>query len=914
MRRPVSTYRLQVRTGFDLDRVAEVADYVRALGADWLYLSPLLESEAGSDHGYDVVDHARVDPARGGASGLARAAAAARAQGLGVLVDTVPNHVGVATPAAMRWWWDVLEHGRASRFAEAFDIDWDFGGGRLRLPVLGSADDLASLRLVEVVDGAGADATGAAGTDDHAALRLVEVVDVAGADATVPTTADGASGRSDPSGAPRLELHYWDHRFPVASGTAAAGDDPVAVHDRQHYELIDWRRADVDLNYRRFFAVNTLAAIRVEVPWVFDESHAEIVRWLREGLADGLRVDHPDGLRDPGGYLDRLAAATGHAYVLVEKILEGDEPLPPHWEADGTSGYDALDDLDRVFVDPAGEAALDALDTELRGGVPGPAWPDLIHGTKRAIADGILRSEVLRLTRELRAAADVSPSPATAGAHTVATGADDHGLRTSDEMGGDRESGAGAETAATGADDHGLRTSDEEAVRAAATAATTTATATATATAETADAVVAVRAIGATSAEEVADAVAEVLACFPVYRSYLPYGREHLERAVAEARERRPELAATIDAVAAVLGDPGHPAALRFQQTSGMVMAKGVEDTAFYRATRLGTLTEVGADPSEFAIDVPTLHERFARRQAEWPHSMTTLSTHDTKRGEDVRARLSVLAEVPERWAAALGELREIPPTGDGPFDALLWQAIVGSWPASRERLHAYAEKASREASVSTTWTAPDEAFEERMHRAVDAAFDDDRARAIVEGLVAELSAPGWSNSLSAKLVQLAGPGVPDVYQGSELWETSLVDPDNRRPVDFGERRRLLAEIDAGALPPVDETGAAKLLVTSRALRLRRDRPELFTRYTPMAVTGPAAAHAIAFDRGGALAVATRLPVGLAARGDDPWAGTVLLRHSGPTVDVFTGRRFEGGVVPMGELLATYPVALLGPA
>ncbi|GLI26968.1 malto-oligosyltrehalose synthase [Agromyces rhizosphaerae] len=807
MRRPVSTYRLQVRAGFDLDRVAGIADYVRALGADWLYLSPLLESAGGSDHGYDVVDHSRVDAARGGPEGLARAVAAARAHELGVLLDTVPNHVGVAVPAEMRWWWDVLERGRSSRFAEAFDIDWEFGGGRLRLPVLGSAEDVASLRLVEVEP-----------SEDEA-------------DASGPT--------GDAAGAPRFELHYWDHRFPVASGTAAAGDDPVAVHDRQHYELIDWRRADFDLNYRRFFAVNQLAGVRVEVPWVFDESHAEIVRWLREGLADGIRVDHPDGLRDPGGYLDRLAAATGHAYVLVEKILEGDEPLPPHWEADGTSGYDALADIDRVFVDPAGAPALDALDTELRGGTPAPAWPDLIHTTKRAIADGILHSEVLRLTRELLAPAEP--------ARFDALSAENDDLRRFGDT-------------------------------------------------------------------RVADAVAEVLTCFPVYRSYLPYGREHLEDAVAEARLRRPELAGTIDAVAAVLGDSGHPAAVRFQQTSGMVMAKGVEDTAFYRATRLGTLTEVGADPSEFAIDVPTLHERFARRQAEWPLSMTTLSTHDTKRGEDVRARLSVLAEVPERWAAALGELRAIAPTGDGPFDALLWQAIFGSWPASRERLHAYAEKASREASVSTTWTAPDEAFEQRMHRAVDAAFDDPRAREIVEGLVAELSAPGWSNSLSAKLVQLAGPGVPDVYQGSELWETSLVDPDNRRPVDFGERRRLLAEIDAGALPPVDESGAAKLLVTSRALRLRRDRPERFTRYTPMAVEGPAAAHAIAFDRGGALAVATRLPVGLAARGDDPWAGTVLLRHSGPTVDVLTGRRFEGGVVPMGELLATYPVALLGPA
>jgi (1->4)-alpha-D-glucan 1-alpha-D-glucosylmutase len=292
---------------------------------------------------------------------------------------------------------------------------------------------------------------------------------------------------------------------------------------------------------------------------------------------------------------------------------------------------------------------------------------------------------------------------------------------------------------------------------------------------------------------------------------------------------------------------------------------------------------------------------------------MTALSTHDTKRGEDVRARLDVLSEIPGRWAEVLGSLRDVASTGHGPFDALLWQAIVGAWPASSDRLHAYAEKAAREAAERTGWWDPDERFEQRMHALVDAA--DGPATPVIDAFVAEIAGYGWSNGLSAKLLQLAGPGVPDVYQGSELWEQSLVDPDNRRPVDFALRARLLAEIDEGFgrghLPPIDASGAAKLLVTSRALRLRRDRPELFTRYTPMTVVGDAAAHAVAFDRGGALAVATRLPVGLAARGG--WGDTVLLRHAGPAVDVLTGRRFAAGELPLADLLATYPVALLIP-
>ncbi len=763
MRIPTSTYRLQVRESFDLRAAANVAGYVHELGADWLYLSPLLRAEPGSDHGYDVVDHSLIDPARGGRDGLDVLSAVARKLGLGVLVDIVPNHVGVATPNQNHWWWDLLTHGRDSRYADAFDVDWEFGAGKVRIPILGDEPEPE----FEIVDG---------------------------------------------------ELTYFDHRFPIAPGTAGDGASAGEVHSRQHYELMNWRRADAELNYRRFFAVNSLAGIRVEIAWVFEESHREIIRWVTEGLVDGLRVDHPDGLADPAAYLDSLAAATGGAYVLVEKILEGAEPLPTFWAAAGTTGYDALADVDRVLVDPDGRASLDALDTSLRGSTEPVSWTQLIHDTKRSIADGILRSEVLRLERDL-GVADLD---------------------------------------------------------------------------------------GKTS-----DALAELLACFPVYRSYLPHGFDHLHEAVRLAKEHRPELSAVIDDLLPTLSDASHPAAIRFQQTSGMVMAKGVEDTAFYRYTRLGSLTEVGADPSEFSIGVGEFHRRQQLRQAGFPASLTTLSTHDTKRGEDVRARISVFAEIPEEWEAALGELRAAAPLGDGPLESLLWEAIVGAWPASRERLHAYAEKAAREAGNSTEWTAPLEEFETRMHALVDSAFDDDRVVGILDRVIEAVREPGWSNSLSAKVIQLTAPGVPDVYQGSELWETSLVDPDNRRSVDFDERRLYLAAIDAGAHPPIDETGAAKLLVTSRALRLRRDRPDFFTRYVAIEAYGSAARHLVAFDRGEAITVATRLPVGLARAGG--WGDTTVILAGRRVIDVFTGRVFEGGIVRVSELLERYPVALLIP-
>ncbi|MFT4306041.1 MAG: malto-oligosyltrehalose synthase, partial [Microbacterium sp.] len=498
------------------------------------------------------------------------------------------------------------------------------------------------------------------------------------------------------------------------------------------------------------------------------------------------------------------------------------ERLRPEWAVAGTTGYDAMAEIDRVLVDPAGEAPLDELDAALRRDSalpPRPGWDELIHGTKRTIADTIQTAEVRRLVRVLPPSLGLDPVTAH-------------------------------------------------------------------------------------------DALAELLACFPTYRSYLPAGASWLRDAATAASRRRPDLAAAIDALVPALSDPSQELARRFQQTTGPVMAKGVEDTAFYRVTRLGTLTEVGGDPSVFALPVAGLHAAFARRQEEWPLALTALSTHDTKRGEDVRARLSVLAELPREWSRQLAALRVHGSTGHGPFDALLWQAIVGAWPASPERLHAYAEKAAREAGERTTWLEPDAAFEARVHGLVDAAFGD--ARPAVDAFVARIAGHGWSNSLSAKLLALAGPGVPDVYQGSELWETSLVDPDNRRPVDFAERARMLARLDAGWLPPIDATGAAKLLLVSRALRLRRDRPELFAGYRPLHAVGTASDHAIAFDRGSAIAVATRLPVGLERAGG--WRDTAVPLPAGRWRDELTGAVFAAGSAPLAALLARYPVALLAPA
>jgi len=758
---PHSTYRVQIRPDFDLHATAELASYLAALGVSHLYSAPILQAAPGSVHGYDVVDPTRISDALGGEPGRLALMEALREHGLRLVVDIVPNHVGVAVPVANPAWWDVLRLGQASPYAQWFDIDWS--RGRVLLPILADTPDALDDLTIE-----------------------------AG------------------------ELRYHEHRFPIAFGTGVG--TPRDVHNLQHYELVSWRRGNRDINYRRFFAVSGLAAVRVEDPAVFAAIHGEVLRWYAGGHVDGIRVDHPDGLRDPAGYLEQLHAAAPDAWLVAEKITEADEELPD-WPIAGGTGYDALREVSGVFVDPAGEEQFTALDAELTGAVTD--WIALVHRSKTEVASELLRAEVQRL---VRLAADGAPG------------------QFSD---GDLES-----------------------------------------------------------------ALVELLAQFPVYRSYLPDGAEHLQQASAAARAARPDLAEAFDVLVPRLGDPDDELAIRFQQTSGPVMAKGVEDTACYRWTRFTALNEVGGAPAQFGVTPEAFHAAAAHRQERWPAAMTTLSTHDTNRSEDVRARLAVLAELPEEWAATVHRWHDAAPLPDGSLAHLLWQTVVGAWPIEADRLHAYLEKAAREASTVTNWADPDEEFEAALHAVADRALTD--LRADVDSFVQRIRFDGWSNSLGQRVLQLAGPGVPDVYQGCELWDYSLVDPDNRRPVDFTARRELLAKIDDGWQPPIDPSGAAKLLVIARTLRLRRERPDLFGGYTPLTADGPAAEHAVAFDRGGAVAVATRLPVRLRRQGG--WGATTLSLPSLPDgvwTDQFTGAEYPAGEVRLEVLLDRYPVALL---
>jgi (1->4)-alpha-D-glucan 1-alpha-D-glucosylmutase len=745
---PSSTYRLQVQRDFTLFDAAALTGYLADLGVGAVYLSPLLQSTIGSDHGYDTTDVTHLDRDRGGEEGLRELLTAARAVGLGVVIDIVPNHLGISAPSENPAWWDVLRRGQDSAYARWFDIDWS--RGRIVLPILG----------------------------DDQTLRIT----------------DG-------------ELRYFEHRFPLAPGSWERGDDPDAVHGRQHYELVHYSRGNAELNYRRFFAVTTLAGLRQEDQAVFDATHAQVQRWIDAGI-DGLRIDHPDGLVDPAGYLARLRSIAPSAWITVEKILETGEELPADWPVSGTTGYDAMREVNGVFVDPAQAAAFTDLYQRLSG--DRRTLGEHVEAAKRMVVTELLPAEIRRMTA-------LVPDVPEANA-----------------------------------------------------------------------------------------AFAEVAVAFEVYRSYLPEGGHHLDRALTLAARRRPELKPALDRLGPRLHDPGDELARRMQQLTGATMAKGVEDTAYYRYARFVALNEVGGDPDRFGISVEEFHRLQTIRQDQAPDSMTSLSTHDTKRGEDVRARLAVLSELPDEWGRFAEHFLSSTKIPNPAFGYFLAQSLAGTGPIERQRMHHYAEKAMREASDGTRWTEPDEAFETSVHAAVDAAYDEPQLRAAWDGLDALITGPGWSNALGQKLVQLTMPGVPDVFQGSEIWENSLVDPDNRRPVDFGARVAMLARV-SDARPTVDDTGIAKLWITRQALRLRREHPEWFRSYQPVAGMGPARDHLVAFDRGGAITLATRLPVRLAAAGS--WGDTRLTLRRG-YVDQLTGRRARGDVL-LGELLADYPVALL---
>jgi (1->4)-alpha-D-glucan 1-alpha-D-glucosylmutase len=759
---PSATYRLQVTAEFSLFDAAAVTGYLAELGVGAVYVSPLLRSTTGSSHGYDVVDHRVVDPGRGGDAGLAALAQACHGAGLSLVVDIVPNHMGVAAPAENRPWWDVLRLGQNSPFARWFDIDWQINAGRILIPVLGDdADPTTDLTLV-----------------------------------------DG-------------ELHYYEHRYPIAPGTGEG--DPAAVHARQHYQLVSFRYADTSQNYRRFFAETELASLRVEDPAVFDATHAEILRWVSEYDVTGLRIDHPDGLVDPGGYLNRLANAAPDCWITVEKITEPGEGLPSAWPVAGMTGYDALCEVNALLLDPAAEGAMTQLYVDLTG--DSRDFEQHIAEGKRMVVTTILQAEVCRLARLVPEIHDAQA------------------------------------------------------------------------------------------------ALCELAIAFPVYRSYLPIGAQYLAQAVRRAIFRKPQLIVAIETMLPRLTDPSDELCVRFQQLTGAIMAKGVEDTACYRYTRFIGLNEVGGYPGIFGTGIAEFHRAQKRRAEVSPAGMTTLSTHDTKRGEDIRARLAVLAELPDEWGDTARRLMVLGPVPNPAFGYLLWQTAIAlpALPSTsraqdlrRARLHAYAEKAMREAADGTGWVDRDEEFETAVHAAVDAAYDNPQMHELIASLAARIETHGWANSLSQKVIQLTMPGIPDVYQGSELWDDSMVDPDNRRPVDFAFRHAALTALTEP--PALDETALAKLWVVSRALRARRQHPDLFTGYTPLRLDGPMREHLVAFDRGGAITLATRLPAGLAAAGG--WGRTVLPLPAGRYRDVFTGASHARQLL-LADALDQYPVALL---
>jgi len=755
----LSTYRLQLRGessgfGFTFADAEDLIDYLADLGVSHLYLSPILTPVSGSAHGYDVTDPTTVSAELGGAEGLGRLSASARARGMGLVVDIVPNHVGVDRPEQNPWWWDVLRHGRSSAYATYFDIDWDLAGGRIVLPVLGSDDDVADL------------------TVDGDLLRL------------------------------------GDLAFPIAPGT---GDGTGAqVHDRQHYRLVGWKSGVC--GYRRFFSITSLAGLRQEDRAVFEASHAEVARWFTEGLVDGVRIDHPDGLSDPAGYLTWLRDLIGQdAYIVIEKILAVDEALEPTLPIAGTTGYDVLREVGGLFVDPTGAPTLTALYEST--GVDYQAMPTLLRSLKATVATSTLGSEMARLRRTV------------------------------------------ADTTGT---DH----------------------------------------------PQLPDAVAALLGHLEVYRSDYRGLAALMPNALAETEAAAPELRVPLQVLAAALAVGGEPDT-RLQQLCGAVTAKSVEDCQFYRDARLVSLNEVGGEPQRFGVGAAEFHLAAATRARLWPQAMTTLTTHDTKRGEDVRARIGVLSQVPSLWVEFVARWEGLAPSPDRATGLFLWQNIFGVWPTDgevtdelRERLHGYTEKAIREAASRTTWNDPDTEFESAVHRWLDSVLDGPVAVQLTE-LVSQLDPHAQNDALGQKLLALTVPGVPDVYQGTELWDESLVDPDNRRPVDYAARRQALKSLQH-----------AKIRAVKAALQLRRSRSETFLRggYRPVLAAGAAADHMVAFERGDDVLVAvTRWTVHLEQSG---WGDTAIDLPDGSWTDALTGAVVSGRA-QAAELFAELPVALL---
>jgi len=915
---PRATMRLQFHKGFTLDDGAAVVPYAAAVGVSHLYASPILKARPGSTHGYDIVDHNDINPELGGFTALERLSASLRAHDLGLILDIVPNHMGVGG-GDNAWWMDVLEWGRTSRYADAFDIDWAPPDpalrGKVMAPFLGEAyggalksGDLqlscnaaegrisvvyhehvfplspAGMALVlKAAPRRFADAiahfTGAADLSDRpeiarplaatARMRLAAVLATPEGQAGLAT----ALGRYDTStdeGATRLHI----------------------LLEMQNYQLTHWRAAADEINWRRFFDINTLAGIRAEIPWVFDESHKLILDLYRRGIIDGVRIDHVDGLADPRAYLRKLRraleavakhrpadASAGPPYIIVEKILAPHERLRADWLTDGTTGYDFMNEVGGVLHDPSGEAPLGALWQELTG--RSAAFDPEERDARRQILRDNLTSE------------------------WNGTAALLHKLAGSD---------------------------------------------------------LATRDISLTALRR---ALGELLVHFPIYRIYAGAGgssetdEQTMNWSLALARRSfRVADRNLLDQVRHWLADRPlsreplerralhRRAMVRFQQLSAPVAAKSVEDTAFYRYGRLISRNEVGSTPAQFALSPSAFHAAQAERAAMFPHAMLATATHDHKRGEDTRMRIAVISELPERWRAALarwtrlnaGLVRDLD-SGRAPSETdeiMLYQTLIGAWPLAataegltdfQERVWGWWEKSIREAKLRSEWAAPDEAYEQACRQFLDGVFDGARATATrgeIEAFATAIAPAGALNALSQTVLKYTAPGVPDLYQGTELWDFSLVDPDNRRPVDYAAHRGgLEADGNPASLLAHWQDGAVKQAIIARLLALRTTHPALFADggYTPLGMTGAGSDQVMGFARQHEaqrlIVIVSRLASAAIGDGSTPlipaseWGDTALtVPLTGTSQDVLTGSIYRD-VAKIADLLRDLPVAVL---
>ncbi len=879
MRRiPSSTYRLQLHANFTFDDAIAIAGYLKDLGISHVYSAPNLQAVPGSAHGYNVVDHQSVNEELGGDEGHKRFCDRLKALDLGQVLDIVPNHM--ATVPQNRYWWDVLENGRSSRYATWFDIDWHSAEVKLQnkvlIPVLGdqygrvlSANQIIAEHLDDRFQVRYMDnlyplaprslAIPLAKAAEYARNSTLSFLADSLARLPTPEPSDREmvlSRHSDKTVIYELLRRLCEERPEVSAAIATAFDELNANHDAldeflnlQHYRLAYWRTADQELGYRRFFDVSTLIGVRVERPHVFDATHRLILDWLRNGVLDGVRVDHPDGLRDPKQYFERLRSQAPEAWIIGEKILEPGEHLRENWPIEGTVGYDFLNLCNSLLIYERGLADITAIYSDFVGHAS--QFDEIAHDKKLNVQQEALGSDVNRLASLF------------------------------------------VEVCENNRERRDFTRS------------------------------------------EIRRALREVAACFSVYRTYVvperdeidSFDQSRIDEAVSKAKEHRTDLdAGLLDFIGDVLslrvhGELESEFLLRFQQFTSPVMAKGVEDTAFYCFNRMIALNEVGGAPERNGLTLAEFHGCCTRRQAEHPFTMNTLSTHDTKRSEDVRARLAVLTEIPGRWRITLNRWARANArfkTGTYPdrnTEYFLYQTLIGAWPITKDRLWTYMEKAVREAKEQTSWTQPNCEFEDALQQFIEQILSSQDFVSELDGFVSRVMEAGRINSLAQTLIKFTTPGVPDTYQGSELWDLRLVDPDNRGPVDYEIRQSMLAELDRGmsveAIMDRMDSGMPKLWTTYRALHLRREHPECFGKdaaYEALVAEGARKEHLVAYMRGENIAVI--VPRWNMIRGKS-WAGTAITLPERRWRNVFTGDEFHGGVLRAQSLLERFPVALL---